>query len=225
MTILDRLSAVEDSIAEACRRSGRDRSEVTLVAVSKTQPAIAVSEAVAAGVKHLGENRVQETAGKKDGVHGSPSWHLIGHLQSNKTRKAAEIFDWVESVDSEKIARRLSDHAGEIGRRIDVMIQINLGDEQQKDGVAPHQMSELAESIMAMPGLRLGGLMTIPPQGSPDESRRWFASLRKLGEELVEVTGAEASQLSMGMSEDFEAAIEEGSTMVRIGRAIFGERR
>lgn len=222
--ISDRLAAVEESISEACRRSGRNRSEIILVAVSKTQPAIPASEAVAAGVRHLGESRVQEAAGKKDGVSGSPQWHLVGHLQSNKARKAAEIFDWIHSIDSEKTARRVSEQAARLGRNLRVLIQVNLGDESQKGGVSGDEISRLAEEIIEMPSIELVGLMTIPPIGTAEEARRWFARMRGLRELLTPIAGKEATHLSMGMSDDYEEAIEEGATIIRVGRAIFGER-
>jgi PLP dependent protein len=207
VSIAENLAAVEERIAAACKRARRNRSEVTLVAVSKTFPAERVTEAIAAGVTHVGENRVQEARDKKPLVQGSARWHLIGHLQSNKAKDAVRIFDVIETVDSVELAQKLA------GR--DVMLQVNIGEEAQKSGVAPADVANVAKQIRAIEGVRLIGLMAIPPIG---DSRPHFRRLR----ELRDSVGLE--HLSMGMSEDFEAAIEEGSTMVRIGRAIFGPR-
>ena len=207
MSIAENLAAVEARISAACRRAGRKRSEVTLVAVSKTFPADRVTEAIAAGVTDIGENRVQEARDKKPLVHGSARWHLIGHLQSNKAKDAVRIFDVIETVDSVELAQKIA--------ACDVLLQVNIGDEPQKSGVAPGDVESVVKQIQSIGGIRLVGLMAIPPIG---DSRPYFRRLRQLRDQV----GLE--HLSMGMSEDFEAAIEEGSTMVRIGRAIFGPR-
>ena len=186
---------------------------MTLVAVSKTFPAERVDEAIAAGVTHIGENRVQEARDKKPLVRGSARWHLIGHLQSNKAKDAVRLFDVIETVDSVDLAQKIA-RASETAR--DVLLQVNIGEEGQKSGVAVSEVESIARQVRAIDGIRLTGLMAIPPIG---DSRPYFRKLRALRDQL----GLE--HLSMGMSEDFEAAIEEGSTMVRIGRAIFGERR
>ena len=207
MSIAENLAAVEARIRAACERAGRKRSEVTLVAVSKTFPADRVSEAIAAGVTHIGENRVQEARDKKPLVQGSARWHLIGHLQTNKAKDAVRIFDVIETVDSVELAQKVAAR--------EMLLQVNIGEEAQKSGVMPADVEKTVAAIRAIDGARLIGLMAIPPIG---DSRPHFRRLRQLRDRL----GLE--HLSMGMSEDFEAAIEEGSTMVRIGRAIFGPR-
>jgi len=212
VAIADNLSAVENRIAAACARAGRKRGDVTLIAVSKTFPAAYVDEAIAAGVTHVGENRVQEARDKKPQVRGSARWHLIGHLQSNKAKDAARIFDVIETVDSVDLAQKIA-KASESAR--DVLIEVNIGEETQKHGVAPADLESVVRQVKAVSGVRLIGLMAIPPVG---DSRPHFKRLRAMRDQL----GLE--HLSMGMSEDFEIAIEEGSTMVRIGRAIFGPR-
>ncbi len=212
MSIAENLAAVEQRINAACERAGRKRGDVTLVAVSKTFPAEKVDEAIAAGVTHIGENRVQEARDKKPQVRGAARWHLIGHLQSNKAKDAVRIFDVIETVDSIDLAQKIA-RASETARN--VLLQVNIGDELQKSGVAPAEIESVARQIRAIDGVNLIGLMAIPPIG---DVRPHFRRLRALRDSL----GLE--HLSMGMSEDFEIAIEEGSTMVRIGRAIFGAR-
>jgi pyridoxal phosphate enzyme (YggS family) len=212
VSIRDNLAEVERRIAEACARAGRARDEVTLVAVSKTFPAEAVDEAIAAGVRDVGENRVQEARDKKPLVRGSARWHLIGHLQSNKAKDAVKLFDVVQSVDSLALAEKLARAATE---PIDVLLQVNIGGEDQKSGIARAEVESVARGVRAMSELKLAGLMAIPPIG---DSRPYFREMKVMRDAL----GLE--QLSMGMSDDYEAAIEEGSTIVRIGRAIFGSR-
>lgn len=219
------LSEVEDRIGEACTRVGRSRSEITLVAVSKTFPRAVVETALAAGIRDIGENKVQEADGKVRGLGPDCRLHMIGHLQSNKARLAAEIFDVVQTVDSERIARRLDRAANELGKRLDVLIQVNVGGEEQKAGVDPGEVHGLAERVLDLEHLRLVGLMTIPPLGDESESRRYFSRLRELLETLRARTGMETlRELSMGMSGDYAVAIEEGATIVRVGSAIFGSR-
>jgi pyridoxal phosphate enzyme (YggS family) len=215
VAIRDNLLRVEERIAAACKRAGRNRFDVTLVAVSKTFPASAVEEAIAAGATDVGENRVQEARDKKPEVRGSARWHLIGHLQSNKAKDAARIFDVVQTIDSASLAQKISNAAT---APIDALIEVNIGGEPQKAGVMPADVAALASEVAALPNLRITGLMTIPPIGTPDESRKYFQELRALCDRLG------LKELSMGMSEDFEVAIEEGATIVRVGRAIFGER-
>ena len=212
MSIAENLAAVERRIASACERAGRKRSEVTLVAVSKTFPAERVAEAITAGVTHVGENRVQEARDKKPLVRGDARWHLIGHLQSNKAKDAVRIFDVIETVDSVDLAQKIA-RFSETAR--DVLMEVNIGEEAQKSGVAPADVESMARQIRAVSGVNLVGLMAIPPVG---DSRTFFRRLRTLRDQIG------LTHLSMGMSEDFEIAIEEGSTMVRIGRAIFGPR-
>jgi pyridoxal phosphate enzyme (YggS family) len=216
--VADNVASVRTRIAAACERVGRASSEVTLVAVSKTFPASAIDEAIAAGVTDIGENRVQEAREKKPEVAGSVRWHLIGHLQSNKAKDAIRLFDVIQSVDSLGLAEKLARAAEGAGRTQDVMLQVNVGDEPQKSGIEAADAEGVAKAVAGLPSLRLRGLMAIPPAGTPEESRRWFRELQALR------NGLGLEQLSMGMSEDFEAAIEEGSTIVRVGRAIFGSR-
>ena len=210
--IADNLAAVEARMRAACERSGRKRSEVTLVAVSKTFGADRIDEAIAAGVTHIGENRVQEARDKKPQVRGTARWHLIGHLQSNKAKDAIRLFDVIETVDSVELAQKIA-RAAEKAQ--DVLLQVNIGDEPQKSGILPSDVSNTVQQIRAINSINLMGLMAIPPIGDP---RKHFRRLREIRDQV----GLE--HLSMGMSEDFEIAIEEGSTMVRIGRAIFGPR-
>ncbi|HKO57646.1 MAG TPA: YggS family pyridoxal phosphate-dependent enzyme [Thermoanaerobaculia bacterium] len=217
--VRDGVAAVRARIEAACSRAGRDPAEVTLVAVSKTFPAQAVQEALAAGITDVGENRVQEAREKKPAVTGGARWHLIGHLQSNKAKDAVRLFDVIQSVDSESLAEKLARAAEGEGKRQEILLQVNIGREPQKSGIDPDDVERLAETIRAAAALDLRGLMAIPPVGEAEETRRWFRALRLLRDRIG------VQHLSMGMSEDFEVAIEEGSTMVRVGRAIFGARQ
>ena len=222
-----RLAEVRGRIAAAAERVGRGPAEITLVAVSKTVPAQRVKAAVAAGQLIFGENRVQEALGKAEACGPGLSWHLTGHLQRNKARAAARFFDVVESLDSRELAAELDRRAGEAGRRLRVLVQVKIGDEQTKSGVAPEDAPGLIETAARLPNLELAGLMTIPPPPErPGDSRPWFARLRGLRErwdgELC--PRGTLRELSMGMSADYEEAIEEGATIVRVGSQIFGER-
>lgn len=218
MSIRDNVVSVEDRIARACARAGRLRDEVRLVAVSKTFPAEFVDEAIAAGIAEVGENRVQEARDKKPLVHGTARWHLIGHLQSNKAKDAVSLFDVIQAVDSLDLAEKLARAADGNGKRQEVMLQVNIGDEPQKSGIARAEVGAAVKQISALVSLHVIGLMAIPPIGIAEESRPYFRELRSMRDALG------LTHLSMGMSEDFEAAIEEGSTIVRVGRAIFGSR-
>jgi len=218
VTIRENVAAVEERIARACARSGRTRGEVTLVAVSKTFPASFIDEAIDAGITEVGENRVQEAREKKPLVRGAARWHLIGHLQTNKARDAVRLFDVIQAVDSLDLAEKLARAAEAHGKRQEVMLQVNIGDEPQKSGIERAEVEAVARQAAALASLRVIGLMALPPIGTPEESRPYFRELRSMRDAL----GLE--HLSMGMSEDFEAAIEEGSTIVRVGRAIFGSR-
>jgi pyridoxal phosphate enzyme (YggS family) len=221
----DRLQRVRQRIADAAAAAGRDPSSITLIGVSKTQPASAVREAVAAGLTDLGENYVQEALAKIAGVGDAPvAWHFIGALQSNKTREVAENFQWVHTIDREKIARRLSEQRPFHAPPLQACLQVRLGDEDTKSGVDPSGLEALAEAVAGLPRIRLRGLMCIPPvEDDPARQRHWFAELRRLQEQLV-LRGHELDVLSMGMSGDFELAITEGATHVRVGTAIFGPR-
>jgi PLP dependent protein len=208
---------VRARIARAADRAGRDRAEILLLAVSKVFPAAAIREAYDLGLRDFGENYVQEFEGKASEVGQLPGarFHLIGHLQSNKSRRAAELFQVVQTVDSPKLARRLNE-AGPM----EVMLEVKLSGEEAKEGADPRDLPALIEAVRACPHLRLTGLMTMPPWTEDAEaSRPYFRRLR----ELAETHGL--SQLSMGMSHDLETAIEEGSTCVRVGTALFGKRK
>jgi pyridoxal phosphate enzyme (YggS family) len=225
-SIPDNLQAVKGRIAAAARTAGRDPGAVALLAVSKTHAPALIEEAFGAGQRAFGENYVQEAAEKMDALAGLPiEWHLVGPLQSNKTRLVAERFQWVHSIEREKIARRLSEQRPQALPPLDVLVQVKVSGETSKSGVAPREAAALAQAVAALPGLRLRGLMGVP-EPSDDErlQRARFRELRELYESLRR-DGLPMDTLSMGMSADMEAAIAEGSTMVRIGTAIFGERR
>ena len=217
MDIRANLGRVQEAVARACARAGRSPDHVLLIAVSKTMDAERVRLAIEAGVAALGENRVQEAKEKIERLGHPVPWHLIGSLQTNKARDAARLFDWIHSVDRLELARELSRRAGD--RVLDVLLQVNLGDEPQKGGVAPAAVKRLREAVAGLPGLRVRGLMAIPPAAeNPEHTRPYFRRLRELRDAL----GLE--HCSMGMSADYEVAIEEGATMVRVGTAIFGPR-
>ena len=218
MSIRENVAGVEARIANACARAGRSRDDVTLVAVSKTFFAEFVDEALAAGITEVGENRVQEARDKKPLVHGNARWHLIGHLQTNKAKDAVKLFDVIQAVDSLDLAEKLARAADAHGKRQEVMLQVNIGDEPQKSGIARADVGAIAKQAAALASLHVIGLMAIPPIGTAEESRPYFRELRSMRDALG------LRHLSMGMSEDFETAIEEGSTIVRVGRAIFGSR-
>jgi len=218
VSIRENAAEVEARIARACERAGRSRSEVTLVAVSKTFPAEFIDEAIEAGITEVGENRVQEARDKKPLVRGSARWHLIGHLQTNKSKDAVKLFDVIQAVDSLDLAEKLARAAGNQGKRLEIMLQVNIGDEPQKSGITRGEVDAVAKQAAALASLDVIGLMAIPPIGTPEESRPYFRELRSMRDALG------LKHLSMGMSEDFETAIEEGSTIVRVGRAIFGTR-
>jgi pyridoxal phosphate enzyme (YggS family) len=218
VSIRENVAEVEARIARACERAGRSRDEVTLVAVSKTFPADFIDEAIEAGITEVGENRVQEARDKKPLVRGSARWHLIGHLQSNKSKDAVKLFEVIESVDSLELAEKIAKAATAAGKRQELLVQINIGNEPQKSGIAPDEVDTTVKKIVALDGVDARGLMAIPPAVGADAIRPFFRELRMMRDS----TGLR--ELSMGMSEDFEIAIEEGSTMVRVGRAIFGSR-
>jgi hypothetical protein len=223
--ISDNLAAIEQRISAACARAGRPRNGVKLVAVSKTFPAGFIDAAVALGVTDIGENRVQELRDKLVSVSARPRYHLIGHLQSNKAKDAARIFDVIHTIDSADLARRVSRQAAAFDKTIEVLIEVNIGGEEQKSGVAPAEAEPLGAAISELPSLELIGLMTIPPLAEPEATRAYFRSLRELRDSIGPRLGSQRfSELSMGMTDDFEIAIEEGSTMIRLGRAIFGAR-
>lgn len=221
----ERLARVRESIAFAARAAGRNPASITLVGVAKSQPLAHVKSALDAGLGDLGENYVQEARLHFGALAGrSVGRHFIGALQSNKTRQVAELFDWVHTVDRLRIAERLAAQRPASLPPLAVCIQVRLGDELTKAGVAPHELVALAGGVSRLPRLALRGLMCLPPQeAEPAHQRRWFAELRRLLEEL-NAAGQRLDALSMGMSGDYEAAIAEGATHLRIGTAIFGER-
>lgn len=225
-TIGANLQAVRERIARAALSSGRSACDIRLIAVSKTFPTESISAAHAEGQRAFGENYVQEAVAKITSLsHLSLEWHFIGPVQSNKTRAIAEHFDWVHSIDREKIAMRLNEARPMELPPLEVCIQINVSGENSKGGAAPGTELALARAISALPRLRLRGLMTIPePTPDADLQRRRFALLRRLKDEIT-ANGIALDTLSMGMSDDLEAAVAEGATMVRVGTAIFGRRQ
>lgn len=224
--IADALAAVRERIDAAAGRAGRKGGDVRLLAVTKYVDLEPIAAAVAAGQSLFGENRVQEAEGKIGGVAGDLTWHMIGSLQKNKVKKAVALFDAVESVDSEALARQIDRRAREAGRAMSVFLQVNEAGEEAKGGVDPAEGPRLVEAVCAMDNLELKGLMTIPPWGEDVEARRYFAGLRRLRDSWdgTYCPRGTLTELSMGMTGDFETAVEEGATIVRVGSAIFGSR-
>lgn len=218
---------IRERVARATERAGRDPDEITVVAVSKTFSAEAIRAAYEAGLREFGENRVQEFEAKRAKVAdlADAMWHFIGHLQGNKARRAVHLFDRIDSVDSLALARRLDQAAAEEGKRLPVLIEVHLGSEATKSGVAEAELAALADDVALLASLQLRGLMTIPPYSEdPELARPYFRKLRELRDNLSERFGWTLPALSMGMSHDFEVAIEEGATEIRPGTALFGER-
>jgi pyridoxal phosphate enzyme (YggS family) len=231
LSVAENIAHVQERIAAAARQAARSPDEITLMAVSKTFGPEAIREAYADGIRVFGENRVQEFAGKAAAVHdfSGAEWHMIGHLQTNKASKAVELFSAVDSVDSLRLAEKLNAAAAEHGKKIPILIEVNVGGEEAKSGAAPgsQEFENLLRAAPRLEHLQIRGLMTIPPYTEdPAGARPFFKAMRRLAIEVAtrQLTGVEMSVLSMGMSHDFEVAIEEGSTCVRVGTAIFGER-
>ena len=227
LTVPERLAAVRAQVAEACRLAGRPGDAVTVVGVSKTMPPERVREAYDAGLRHFGENRIQEAVPKVQALAlPDASWHLIGHLQTNKAKYAARHFAVVQSIDSPRVAEALSLEAEKVGRDLDVMLEVNYAGEASKFGFSPEQTLEAALEAAARPRLRVVGLMTVAPQALDAETLRpVFRGMRELGETVrARLPEVPTWHLSMGMTNDYPVAIQEGATIVRIGRAIFGER-
>jgi PLP dependent protein len=229
--IRERLARLEEQIADACRRAGRARTEVTLMAVSKMHPAAAILEAASLGITLFGENRVQEFQKKHAEIapSGHPiEVHLIGHLQSNKSARAVELFSAIDTLDSVRLAERLNEAAAERKRRLPVMLEIKLSPEESKSGLDPgsSELRELLERLPALASLELRGMMTVPPWSEdPETARPYFRQLRALRDQFaVAHPGLHFTELSMGMSQDFAVAIEEGATQIRIGTGLFGPR-
>ncbi len=231
MSLPENIEAIRQRIESAARRAGRRPEEIVLMAVTKTHPAERIREAHAAGLRLFGENRVQEFGGKAAALANlaDAEWHMIGHLQTNKAGKAAELFHAVDSVDSLKLAEKLNAAALALDQRLSVLIEINVGGEAAKSGVAPdsRELEELLRAAPRFEALEFRGLMTVPPfTDDPEGARSYFRKLRELRDAIAarKLPALRMDVLSMGMSHDFEVAIEEGSTCVRVGTAIFGER-
>ncbi len=229
------LYAVQAQIAAACARAGRDPHDVTLVAVSKMQPIEVIAQVQAAGVAHFGENRIEEAQPKIAALQPRPTWHMIGHVQSRKAKAVAQLCDWVHSVDSVKLAQKLAQAAHEARRTLPILLEVNVSGEQSKSGFvgagwsrSPAVREELWRAfgeIGALEGVQVQGLMTMAPFYDTAEEARWvFRELAQLGAALAQAFGVPLPHLSMGMTNDYGVAIEEGATFVRVGRAIFGER-
>ena len=231
MSIVGNIAQVRDRIAAAACRSGRSLAEITVMAVSKTFSVERIREAYAAGLRVFGENRVQEFAGKADALRDltGAEWHLIGHLQTNKAATAAELFDAVDSVDSVRMAEKLNASAESVGKTLSVLVELNVGGEQAKSGVAPgsEDLEQILQNAPRWRNLRIQGLMTVPPYTEdPEGSRPYFRQLRQFRDSIAARALPQVGMavLSMGMSHDFEVAIEEGATCVRLGTAVFGSR-
>lgn len=218
-----RLAALRGRIDDACRRAGRDPAEVALLAVSKTFPAEAVREAYEAGQRCFGESRQQEAAPKIEALPADIEWHFIGGLQRNKARKVVTAFPVIHSVDSLRLAEALDRVAGEEGKRPSVFLEVNIAGEASKGGFSPAELPSVATALAGFANLEIQGLMAIPPD-DPAAARRWFAAVRGLRDRLRQESGLPLPGLSMGMSADFEDAVLEGSTIVRVGSALFGHR-
>jgi pyridoxal phosphate enzyme (YggS family) len=226
--IAENIARVQERVATACLRARRKREDVRLIAISKMVPAERIREAYEAGLRDFGENRVQEAAAKRPALSDlTATWHLVGHLQSNKAKPARDLFHWVQSLDSARLGERLDKVAAPGGARLQVLIEVNLGGEESKAGVNEPELLPLIESLSRLETVELRGLMAIPPFfEDPEQTRPYFRRLRVLAEEIAKknYSGVAMQELSMGMSHDFEIGIEEGATMVRVGTAIFGAR-
>jgi pyridoxal phosphate enzyme (YggS family) len=228
MSIALNLKTVQERIAAAARKAGRDPASVRLVAVSKTQPAAAVEEAARCGQRLFGENYVQELAAKAAAVQVPVEWHFIGHLQSNKVRQVAGLVSMVHSVDRFSLAEEIDRQWGKSGLVCDILVQVNIAREATKSGAGAEELFQLVRDIARLPHVRIRGLMTMPPFfDDPEGSRPYFRELKRLATEVAALAmdGVAMDELSMGMSGDFETAIEEGATLVRVGSAMFGERQ
>lgn len=227
MGIKENLALIRERIATACTRANRDPAEITLVAVSKGKPVELIQEAVLAGVTHFGENRVQEAAAKIPLIKGDVAWHLVGTLQTNKVKKALEIFHIIQSVDSLHLAQEIQRRCEQLNKEIPVLIEVNTSAEPTKHGVSPQEFFPLLKEVLNLPRLKIIGLMTIGPGWAvtnPEASRGCFQLLARLRQEAQEQLGIPLPHLSMGMSSDFEIGIATGATIIRIGTAIFGPR-
>ncbi len=225
MSLPDNLISIQQRIRAACDRAGRDAATVTLLAVSKAHPPETIQEAVNCGLWHFGENKIQEAKAKIPLCPGKARWQFIGHLQSNKVRDAVELFEMIQSVDSLSIAKEISKRAEQAAKTLPVLLEVNVAGEASKFGYQPEKLLAELNELNALPRIEIHGLMAIPPFSPvPEKTRPYFQRLRQLKLECEQTLGAPLPHLSMGMSGDFEVAIEEGATMVRIGTALFGER-
>ena len=228
MSIAQNIEIVKTNIEKACIRCGRNPQEITLIGVTKTHGADIINEGIDAGLLHIGENRVQELCEKYDDITKGVNIHLIGHLQSNKVKYIADKVDLIHSLDSKNLAKEISAQAQKHGRIIDALVQVNISGEESKSGIHPDELDDILEYAETLPGIKIKGLMTIPPieSGEMLGSRKIFEKLRILFEKKKETryNNTVFEHISMGMTNDYEIAIEEGATMIRVGRAIFGNR-
>jgi PLP dependent protein len=225
MDLTENFNAIRSRMAAACARAGRAESEVTLLAVSKTHPPETIQAALACGQILFGENKIQEAKAKIPLCPGRARWHFIGHLQSNKVRDAVELFEMIQGVDSLGLAQEISKRAQQAAKTVPVLLEVNVAGEASKFGYPPERLLAEIEALNALPRLEIHGLMAIPPYAPvAEKARPYFQKLRSLKQEAERILGVPLPQLSMGMSGDFEVAIEEGSTLVRVGTALFGDR-
>ena len=227
MSVCDNYKSVEEKVIQACKRAGRDPSEVTLIAVSKTKPISMIEELLPLGVRDFGENKVQELTEKAEILSPEIRWHMIGHLQRNKVKYVVDIACLIHSVDSLRLAEEISKEAGKKNRTASVLLEVNVAGEESKFGIAPEEALPLAKEIAGLPHIQIKGLMTIAPYTEdPENNRNFFRDLRKLSVDIAQenIDNVTMNVLSMGMTGDYEVAIEEGATHVRVGTGIFGER-
>lgn len=228
ISIRDNILRVQERIAHAAVRAGRKPEDITLVAVTKTHPVAAILEAVFAGLNHFGENRIQESIVKIPAFNQSVHWHLIGHLQSNKVKQALSLFEMIQSVDSVRLAQVIGEQSLKSGKKMPVLIEVNTSGEQSKFGVSPEKAPDIIAEVASLEGIELLGLMTIGPfTGEPEDARSCFQQLTQIKDKAIHsgISSDTMKYLSMGMTSDFEIAIEEGANILRIGSAIFGERK
>ncbi len=226
MDFAENLNSIRQRMAAACARAGRDAGSVMLLAVSKTHPPETIQLAVDCGVLHFGENKIQEAKAKIPLCPGKARWQFIGHLQSNKVRDAVELFEMIQGVDSLALAREISKRAEQAGKTMPILLEVNVAGEASKFGYKPETLLAELDELNALPRVEIHGLMAIPPFNPvPEKSRPYFQRLRELKSQAEQILGVPLPHLSMGMSGDFEVAIEEGATIVRIGTALFGERQ
>lgn len=226
MSFADNLASIQHRIRDACARAGRDPQSVLLLAVSKTHPPETIAEAVNGGQIFFGENKIQEAKAKIPSCPGKARWHFIGHLQSNKARDAVELFEMIQGVDSLNLAREISKRCEQAAKQMPVLLEINVAGESSKFGYQPEPLLAELKELASLPRLAVQGLMTVPPfSPDPEKSRPHFRRLRELKSQCEQILGFPLPHLSMGMSGDFEIAIEEGATIVRVGTALFGPRK